>query len=152
MDKIDSSNLIAVTKILDEHGWLGPDSVGDAGSIALFAVIQHADHATQERYLPMMRAAVAKRNAEPSDLALLEDRVALGQGKKQIYGSQIGQDNDTGEYYVRPLEDPDHVDERRASVGLGTLAEYVGIWGLIWDAAAYKADLPALEARERARK
>jgi hypothetical protein len=152
MDKIDSSNLIAVTKILDEHGWLGPDSVGDAGSIALFAVIQHADHATQERYLPMMRAAVAKGDAEAGDLAYVEDRAALEEGKRQIYGSQIDRNQATGKYYVSPLEDPDHVDERRAAVGLGPLADYVANWDIIWDVGAYKADLPALEARERARK
>lgn len=148
----DSSDLVLVSKILDERGWLGADIIGQMGNATLFLVIQHADQATQEHYLPMMRAAVAKGNAEPADLALLEDRVALGEGKRQIYGSQIGRDPDTGEFYVSPLEDPDHVDERRAAVGLGPLADYAGIWGIIWDVKAYKADLPALEARERAHK
>jgi hypothetical protein len=32
------------------------------------------------------------------------------------------------------------------------LADYVANWDIIWDVGAYKADLPALEARERARK
>ena len=100
----------------------------------------------------MMRAAVAKGDAEPADLALLEDRVALGEGKRQIYGSQIGRDPDTGEFYVSPLEDPDHVDERRRAVGLEPIADYVSNWDIIWDVKAYKADLPALEARERAHK
>jgi len=152
MGRVDSTNLLLVSKILDERGWQGADTIGQIGNTTLFLVIQHSDLPVQERYLPMMRAAVANGNAEPSDLALLEDRVALGQGKKQIYGSQIGQDNDTGEYYVLPLEDPDHVDERRASVGLSPLADYVGIWGIIWDVAAYKADLPAIEAEERAKR
>lgn len=144
----DSINLIKVERILEERGWLGPDVIGSKGNSALFLVIQHADIAVQEKYLPMMREAAAQGNARPSSLALLEDRVALRTGKRQIYGSQIGRDKETGEYYVLPLEDPDKVDERRAEVGLGPLQDYVGRWGLTWDAEAYKALLPTLEAKD----
>ncbi len=42
-----------------------------------------------------MREAVKKGNANSSSLALLEDRVALRKGEKQIYGSQIGRDQET---------------------------------------------------------
>lgn len=149
MSRVDSLDLLLVTRILDERGWLGADIIGGKGNATLFLVIQHADQATQERYLPMMREAVAKGNAEGSSLALLEDRVALGQGKRQIYGSQIGRDNDTGEYFVLPLEDPDKVDERRGQVGLDPLAEYLGNWHLTWDPVKYKEQLPALEAKQR---
>lgn len=145
----DSINLIKITKILDERGWLGADVVGGRGNSTLFLVIQHADLPTQEKYLPMMREAVKKGNANPNDLALLEDRVALREGKRQIYGSQIGRDQQTGAYYVLPLEDPDHVDERRASVGLGPLQEYVSHWNLTWNVEAYKKQLPEIEAKQK---
>lgn len=148
IQKQDSINLIKVKKILDEHGWLGWDLIGRSGNNALFLVIQHADLETQEKYLPMLREAVTKGDAAPSDLALLEDRTALRQGKRQIYGSQIGMDQETGEYYVSPLLDPDNVDQRRAEVGLGPIQEYVSSWDLTWDAEAYKMELPQLEARE----
>ncbi len=143
----DATNLALVKKILDERGWLGPDIVGDRGNSTLFLVIQHADLATQEQYLPMMRDAVSKGNAYPGSLALLEDRVALGQGKRQIYGSQIGRDMETGQFYVSPLDDPENVDKRRMEVGLGPLAEYVSRWEISWDATAYKQQLPELEAK-----
>lgn len=141
----DSINLIKIQKILDERGWLGPDIIGNQGNTTLFLVIQHSDQAVQEKYLPMMREAVAKGNARPSSLALLEDRVALGQGKKQIYGSQIGRNAETGEFYVSPLQDPDNVDKRRAEVGLGTLQEYVSNWNITWDVEKYKKELPEIE-------
>jgi hypothetical protein len=144
----DSINLIKVKKILDQHGWLGSDLIGRKGNSALFLVIQHSDIETQEKYLPMLRKAVKNGNAPPPDLALLEDRIALRQGKKQIYGSQIGINQETGEYYVSPLEDPDNVNERRAKVGLGTIQEYIANWDLTWDAEAYKKQLPQLEAME----
>jgi len=96
-----------------------------------------------------MREAVKHGKAQASNLALLEDRVALGQGKKQIYGSQIGRDPETQLYYVSPLEDPDNVDKRREAVGLQPLAEYVSRWQIKWDVEQYKKDLPKLEYLEK---
>lgn len=141
----DSLNQIKVLRVLDERGWLGPDVVGPTGNSALFLVIQHADLATQEKYLPLMREAVKDGRAYGNNLALLEDRVLMRNGKRQLYGSQIGRDPKSGEYYLSPLEDPDHVDERRASVGLGPLSEYLTNWDLKWDVEAYKKQLPELE-------
>ncbi|HKJ49530.1 MAG TPA: DUF6624 domain-containing protein [Christiangramia sp.] len=147
----DSINLIKVQEILDSRGWLGSDVVGPRGNSTLFLVIQHADLETQEKYLPMMREAVAKGNASASSLALLEDRVALRQGKRQIYGSQIGRHPD-GEFYISPLQDPLNVDKRRAEVGLGTLQDYVSGWEIQWNAEEYQENLPELEARLEERK
>lgn len=148
----DAINLEKVTKIIDEHGWLGSDIISKQGNSALFLVIQHADLETQLKYLPIMREAVEKGNARGSSLALLEDRTALRQGKRQTYGSQIGTDPDTDQKYVLPLEDPDNVDKRRAEVGLGPLAEYTGFFDFEWDVEAYKKQLPEIEAKEAARK
>ena len=142
----DSLNNIIVTKILDQYGWLGEDKVGAKGNLTLFLVIQHADLKTQQKYLPMLRKAVGDEKASASSLALLEDRVALREGKKQIYGSQLSSVPDNPEkYYLSPLTDPENVDKRRASVGLQPLAEYVKRWDIIWDIEAYKKMLPQYE-------
>lgn len=148
----DSVNLLKVKAILDKHGWLGTDVVGEQGNSALFLVIQHADLAIQEKYLPMMREAVKAGKARGSSLALLEDRVALRQGKRQIYGSQVSQDPQTHVHFISPLDDPDHVDERRADVGLPPLADYVSHWQIKWDVDQYKKDLPELEKKLNAEK
>lgn len=145
----DSLNLIAITHILDTRGWLGPDVVGARGNSTLFLVIQHSNLAVQEKYLPMMREAVKAKKAYPADLALLEDRVALGQGKRQTYGSQIYTDPETKAYYVAPLDDPLHVDERRAAMGLPPMASYLTNWNLKWDAKKYLKELPAIEAKNK---
>jgi hypothetical protein len=149
MRQQDAVNLVKVTNILDVWGWLGSDKIGAAGNVTLFLVIQHADLKTQEQYLPMMRDAVKEGRAHADDLALLEDRVALRQGRRQLYGSQIGRNPETGAYYISPLEDPDHVDTRRAEVGLPALAAYISHWGLTWDVVQYKKDLPRLEQMEK---
>jgi hypothetical protein len=131
----DDINLRRVRQILDTKGWLGPKEVGATGNSTLFLVIQHSNLPVQMKYLPMMREAVKAEKAKGSSLALLEDRVALGQGKKQMYGSQIGMDRATGKYHIQPINDPKNVDKRRAEVGLGPLSEYVSNWDLIWNEA-----------------
>jgi hypothetical protein len=139
----DSVDLIKVSSMIDKYGWLGPDEIGDDGSSTLFIVIQHADLKTQEKYLPIMRVAVNTGKAKASRLALLEDRVALREGKKQIYGSQFYLMIKTNEAYVLPMEDPTHVDLRRSAVGLHSMAEY--LWDgfqVKWDISQYFKDLP----------
>jgi hypothetical protein len=152
MNHQDSLNLIKVSRILDTKGWVGKDVVGETANKTLFLVIQHADLQTQQKYLPMMREAVKKGNASGANLALMEDRVALREGKKQIYGSQIAKNTETKIYYISPLEDPDNVDLRRANVGLQPIAEYVSQWQIKWDVEQYKRDLPALENIEKTKK
>lgn len=129
----DSENQKKITRILDEKGWLGQDRIGKWGNTTLFLVIQHSPIEIQKRYLPMMREAVIKNNAKASHLALLEDRVALRTNKRQIYGTQIYKDEETGKCYVAPLEDPKNVDEKRASIGLESLQEYLSNWGIAWN-------------------
>ena len=141
----DSINLLKVKKILDERGWVGKDKVGAQANSTLFLVIQHSDLETQKKYLPMMKEAVKNGNADSGSLALLIDRIEIREGRKQIYGSQIGINPNTKTEYVLPVIDPDNVDKRRTEVGLGSMSDYVKNWNLIWDVEKYKSDLRELE-------
>lgn len=132
----DSLNLVQVERIIKERGWLGADKIGRQGNQTLFLVIQHSDLSIQEKYFPIMQEAARSGDASAASLALLEDRILLRQGKPQKYGSQIlCMGNNKCE--VDNLEDPLHVDERRASVGLQPLAEYAAQWNIRWNAEAY---------------
>ena len=147
----DSVNVIRVGLIIDRYGWLGPDEIGDDGSATLFLVIQHADLKTQEKYLPILRVAVQNGKAKARRLALLEDRVALREGKKQIYGSQLFLNVNTNEAYVMPMVDPDHVDQRRLKVGLNSLAEYMlESFQVKWDLIQYYKGLPTADSLMKA--
>jgi hypothetical protein len=77
-----------------------------------------------------MREAAAKGELAKANLALLEDRVLVRQGKSQIYGSQLRNNPDTKKMEFYPIEDEAHVDERRSTVGLGPLTEYAKLFGL----------------------
>lgn len=134
----DSINLIKVKEILNKYGWLGPDIIGNNGSLTLFLVIQHADLKSQIKYLPMMEAAVKNEKASAANLALLQDRIQVMQGKKQIYGSQIYSDPKTGKQTIGPIDDEENVDKRRASVGLQPLELYAKIFGIKYTLPAKK--------------
>ena len=75
--------------------------------------------------------------------------MALRNGEKQIYGSQIGRDQETGEYFVFPLIDPDNVNIRREEMGLVSIQDYISNLGLIWDVEEYKKNLPKYEAMSK---
>lgn len=139
MRQQDLINLTKTEHILTTYGWLGPQKVGMNASQALFLVIQHAALPVQEKYLPIIKQAVDKGETLSSNLALLEDRILMRQGKKQLYGSQSI--NKKGVSYIYPIEDPDHLDERRKKMGLSPMIEY----NKSWDLEAHKRDLPEIE-------
>ena len=122
---IDTANMKRLAGIIEVDGWPSLHFAGAASRTA-FLVLQHADHASQKKYLPLMRDAVRRSDALAVDLALLEDRVRMDDGQKQIYGSQLS--GDPLRFY--PIEDEAHVDERRRSIGLEPLTEYAKSFGL----------------------
>ncbi|TPG63089.1 hypothetical protein EAH73_17495 [Hymenobacter nivis] len=130
MQAVDTRNLAQLVTIIDKYGWPGRSLVGKAGATTAFLVVQHSDADTQRKYLPLLREAAAKGELEKSALALLEDRVLMGQGKPQIYGSQLTANMDTKKYQFYAIEDEAHVDERRAAMGLEPLADYAKRFGL----------------------
>lgn len=129
MNRIDAFNLIQVRQSLDTYGWLSIDDIGERANLAQFLVIQHADSLTQLTYLPMMRQAVKNGKAQASQLALLEDRILVRQGKPQLYGSQL-HSNEKGKYVFYPIQDEANVNQRRATMGLGTLEQYARNFGI----------------------
>ena len=133
MMREDSLNEKEVLAIIDKHGWPGRSEVGGKANTAVWLVIQHADLETQEKYLPLLKASVKAGESSGNHLAMLEDRILMRNGKKQIYGSQITKDPETGEWMLYPVIDPENINERRAEVGLGPIEEYLQRWNLEYD-------------------
>ena len=123
-EAVDSDNRDWLRGIVEAHGWPGISRVGAAGSHEAWLLVQHADGDPdfQERCLELLRAAVPAGEAGGTDLAYLEDRVAVAHGRPQVYGTQFHEVD--GVMVPKPMVEPDNVDARRAAVGLGTLAEY----------------------------
>jgi hypothetical protein len=127
MTKADEENLPWLKQVVASAGWPGRSLVGEDGAHAAWLLAQHADSDLefQRRCLDLLTAAVQDGEATAVEQAYLTDRVLLAEGKPQEYGTQaIATD---GGFQPRKLRDPEHVDQRRASVGLGSLAEYMAM-------------------------
>lgn len=139
INNADSLHLIYVTHLLDKYGWPKKSEVGGRGQSTLFIVIQHSDLPHQQKYLPMFREAFKQQEFKGSSLALIEDRVAIGEGRKQIYGSQLSWDMAKNVYTLLPIDNPAEVDKRRAAMGMEPLAAYLEVFDMTWDAATHTA-------------
>ncbi len=125
MREADAENLPWLKAVIAARGWPGSSLVGTDGAHAAWLLAQHADNdpAFQRRCLDLMSAAVEAGEAAIRELAYLTDRVLLAEGGQQVYGTQVTRED--GRFVPRNLRDPDRVDERRAGVGLGPVAEYL---------------------------
>lgn len=122
MLRVDQANTAWLAELTGRVGWPGRTLVGEDGAHAAWLLAQHADRQQQPAFLELLRAAVAAGEASARDLAYLEDRVRVHAGQPQRYGNQFIRD-DQG-LRPQPIEDPEHLDERRAAVGLCPFAEY----------------------------
>jgi hypothetical protein len=124
MAEIDRKNTARLKAIVEAHGWPGKTLVGDDGSHAAWLLVQHADRDRdfQRRCLTLLEKAVKAGEATGTDLAYLTDRVRVGDGRPQVYGTQFLMVE--GRMEPQPIEDEARVDERRKAVGLPPLAEY----------------------------
>ncbi|MGW2371525.1 MULTISPECIES: DUF6624 domain-containing protein [Kitasatospora] len=114
-----------LSEIMAVHGWPTERAVGADAARAAWLVAQHADRQldVQRRAVELMAEAVAVGAASARDLAFLEDRLAVNEGREQRYGTQIGAVAD-GRPVPWPCEDPERLDERRAQVGIEPFDEY----------------------------
>lgn len=141
MNEIDSVNASRVIQIIDKYGWLGADDIGEEANEAIFLCIQHYnDTIIQNKYLPILKEAVANGNAKGWHYAFLTDRCLMNQGKPQVYGTQTIRAK--GKYYLVPLQDVDRVDELRKEVGLQPLSQYMDDFNEEWSEEIYKKELP----------
>jgi hypothetical protein len=120
----DQKNLRWMKGIVGKHGWPGKSLVGVIGAQNAWLLVQHADadRDFQELCLKQMQAK-PPGEVEPRHLAYLTDRVLVGRGKKQKYGTQAEFRN--GKAVPSPIDEEATVDQRRKAVGLEPLAEYL---------------------------
>jgi hypothetical protein len=124
MENVHRRNAARLSIILDRYGWPGRTMVGADGAHAAWILAQHAigDPMLQRRAFQLLRTAAAHGEATVLEVAMLEDRIRVSEGRLQRYGTQYDWDSD-GCLSPLPIEDPDHVDERRRAVGLSPLDE-----------------------------
>lgn len=124
MVAVDKDNLAWLKPLVLKHGFPTIAQVGEQGVSHAWTLVQHADSdlAFQEKVLHELASRLQSGGIGKSEYALLTDRVRVDQGKPQVYGSQFALKH--GKLVLSPLEDPQHVDRRRATMGMMPLADY----------------------------
>ena len=121
MEAVHRANAARLRAIVEEIGWPGKSQVGEDGAHAAWRVLQHAigEPEMMRGMLPAFERAVKSGEARATDLAMLEDRIRVFEGRPQRYGTQY--DWDEAGMWMVPMgsvEDPGTVDQRRRAVGL----------------------------------
>ncbi|MES2426497.1 MAG: DUF6624 domain-containing protein [Bacteroidota bacterium] len=146
MLRYDSLNQQKVARIFNQYGWPYTESIGKDGNQTIFLVLQHSGLSMRLKYLHLVNDAYKRGQINPSEMALFTDRTNLMQGKKQTYGTQVITDSKTGKSYLQPINDPEHVDERRSAFGLQPMKQYVSQWNINWSIDLYYQDLSQVQA------
>jgi hypothetical protein len=124
MEEVHRRNAARLEAIVNEHGWPGRTQAGDDGAEAAWRTLQHAIGRPDliRLYLPLLQQAAAAGEIPDWQPAYLLDRIRFFEGKPQVYGTQYDWDEE-GFTKLWPVEDPEHVNEKRKRVGLPPLAE-----------------------------
>jgi hypothetical protein len=117
---VDAGNLAKLKSIVARFGFPTLAMVGREGVQQGWTLTQHADRDPnfQKQVLAVLEAR-PEGEIRLGDLAMLEDRVRVNEGRPQRYGG-----NFDGNLQPTPIEDPEHVDERRARMHLMPMADY----------------------------
>jgi hypothetical protein len=124
MQEIHERNAARLMVILENHGWPGRSLVGEKAAEAAWLILQHAigNPTLQRLGLSLLKEAATKGEIPLIQVAMLEDRIRVNEGKRQRYGTQFDWDKN-GQMSPLPIEDEGNVDMRRREIGLMPLAQ-----------------------------
>jgi len=124
MAEIHNENAKYLSEIIDKIGYPTVDKVGKEASQAAWLIIQHAigQPIFMKKCAELLKKAIAENKADPKNLAYLTDRIAVFEGKAQLYGTQFDWDKN-GKMNPRHYDDITKVNQRRKALGFNTLEE-----------------------------
>jgi hypothetical protein len=128
---VDRANTLDLKELLKIYEWFKISEFGAIADRNAWLLVQHADHDPdfQREVLSLLDRLTKIGETKPANYAYLFDRVAassndLSKRTLQTYGTQ-GLCVSPGIWQPIPIEDPENLDNRRQSVGLGPQANYV---------------------------
>src|ERR1700733_12308505 len=123
MEAVHIANATRLRELIARHGWPGESIAGKDGAEAAWLVVQHAigEPEFQREMLRLIQACAGAKRVPLWHTAYLEDRIAMYEGRPQVYGTQWIDDPRDGRLRPWRLAEPDRVDELREAVGLGPL-------------------------------
>lgn len=150
MKELHINNAKVLNEIIDRIGYPTIDKVGKEASEATWFVIQHSigNPSFMKKCVALLEKAVDENRADPKNLAYLKDRIAVFEGKPQLYGTQFDWD-EKGELSPNPFDEIEKVNRRRKEIGLNSMEEQVLI---IRDRVKDEKQLPPTDYEERKQK
>lgn len=123
---VDRQNTARLSLWLQRCGWPDARSVGEATEGVVWSLVQHADQNRpfQQVAVSLLKRQVLRGGAPAVHLAYLEDRIAIGMGQPQRYGTQLEM-NGACSVEPLPVDSPSKVEVRRKEVGMEPLAVYL---------------------------
>ncbi|GGQ78993.1 DUF4135 domain-containing protein [Kitasatospora griseola] len=128
LDRLTGTGVVWLRGVVAEHGWPGRGLVGEEAATAASALLQHCtgDLEFRRECLALIEAAAERGDMPRRDAAYLTDSLRRAEGRPQLYGTKFERAAG-GDLRPCPIEDEERVDERRAAVGLGPLADYAAL-------------------------
>ena len=123
MEEVDKQNEPPLREIIDKYGVPTISMVGAKAARGFVLMVQHQSAEFRRRILPGLKANVDRGEADAEGYAMVYDRFARNEGRKQKYGTQL-ECNANGTMAEAPLEDPGAVNQRRAELGMVRVALY----------------------------
>lgn len=121
MEAVHRRNAARLREVVTRLGWPGRTLVGEDGAHAAWRILQHAigEPDLLRATLPLLQVAAARDEASAAEVAMLEDRIRVSEGRPQRYGTQLDWNDDgTAMVPMVGVEEADTVDARRRAVGL----------------------------------
>ena len=127
MGRVDSANTAWLKAHVARWGWPTNAQVGPEAVRSAFLIVQHAVHDTgfMRAMLPLINDSYRRGELSGGAVATLTDRLEVKAGRPQIYGTQLSLQD--GHWVLDPIRESSRVDQRRSSMGLPPLAEYLRI-------------------------
>lgn len=117
----DDQNTAFLKRVVSKYGWPKVSEVGKKAAESAWLMLQHSPEIKfMEKCLKLMEAM--PNEVEPPNLARTIDRVRILKGKFQYYGTHF-QQIDNSKYEAMPIEDREHVEERRKIMKLPPIEE-----------------------------
>ena len=109
--------------VVARYGWPTYELVGyDGAEAAILILIHTPDPEFQRAILPHLQPLAETGHIPGQDVALVTDKLLIADGKPQRFGTQFSIVE--GQLVMKPVEDPGHLEERRAAYNLMPMAEY----------------------------
>jgi len=126
MNEMHNRNADILHQIIIEIGYPTEEKVGKEAHEAAWLVIQHAIALPDfmRNCAVLLESAVAEQKASPVHLAYLQDRIAVFEGRPQLYGTQYDWDEE-GRMSPYDMDDDLEVNARRIAIGLTALDVHI---------------------------